>query len=253
MKFFFQYRIDRNNLAINFLLVKFNKLRFLLLIMLSAIIAPVINAQVVKQPVSDLSTTIKKYNYTYKISESQEKVIRYIIVKASTGDIKSTFDACDVCYAYNKGYSQKNNQLICNNCGNKFNIDDLGTQGSGGCWPGHLIHTTDADNVIINVSDLVNGAYYFPAQTISDVYENTSNDIPNSLSIFNNNNDLIIKLQNTGQRNFRIFSLNGFIHKSVSNSEKELSLNISDLSSGIYILSVEESGKKTSKFFNICK
>jgi len=209
--------------------------------------------QTIEQPISDISTTIKKYTYTYLMSSTEKKDIRYIIVKASNGDIKTSFDACDVCYKDNKGYSQKNNQIICNKCGNTFNIDTIGIKVTGSCFPGYLPHTLGTDSVIFKVSDITSGAYLFPAQPISDVYENTNNDNTSKLVLFNTNNDLNIKMPSLAQRIFLIISLNGQICKVVSSANNELSIDICDLSSGIYILSVEESGKIMNKTFCISK
>ena len=211
-----------------------------------------VQAQVVMQPLSEVTTTIKHYNYDDMISSTQKKVIEYIIIKSSTGEVKTTFNACDVCYAQHKGYSQNGIDLRCNNCGNRFAIDALGSQGKGGCNPGYLPHTIEGENVVFQVSDLKAGEYYFLAQTISGVSDDTKD--ANLFPIITlENSKLNIKMQNVNQKNYKIVDLNGKLYKTMTNVSNEFNIDISDLSSGVYILSTDEDGKITSKVFNISK
>jgi len=89
--------------------------------------------------------------------------IKYFAVKAQDGRIKTAFDACEVCYSSNKGYSQDGNVMVCNNCGNKYPIAGLGTENlmGGGCWPGYLPSKIKGEYLIIKESDLEKGAYRF--------------------------------------------------------------------------------------------
>jgi uncharacterized membrane protein len=105
-------------------------------------------------PLSDISEKAKFYEY---------EGIRYFVIKASDGSIKTAFDACDVCYSSRKGYRQEGNYMICNNCGNKYPIDGLGTENKrgGGCWPGYLPSSIEGDNLLIKASDIEKGEYRF--------------------------------------------------------------------------------------------
>jgi len=210
--------------------------------------------QVVRNPISEVSETAKHYSYTYMLSQTQKKEIEYIIVKASNGDIKTVFNACDVCYNAHKGYSQSGTQLRCNNCGNRFNIDQLGGQGTGGtCNPGYLPHSIDGSDIVINVPDLVKGEYFFLIQTVSDVEyiaKGENSAYPKTLI---KNGELNIKMPLDSHRNFRILSLNGQICRAFDNTSKDLSVDITDLSSGVYLLSVEESGNMYTKVFCVYK
>ncbi len=109
-------------------------------------------------PVSDISTNAKWFEY-----ESDGAVIRFFAVKAGDGSIKTAFDACDVCFSSKKGYSQDGSVMVCNNCGNKYPIDGLGTENKqgGGCWPGYLPNTIVGDKLEIKKSDLDKGRYRF--------------------------------------------------------------------------------------------
>lgn len=89
--------------------------------------------------------------------------VRYFMVSDGQAGVRTAFDACDVCYAADKGYSQSGTNAKCNNCGNKFTISQLGSenQRGGGCWPGYLPHEIEAGQVLVKLSDLREGRYYF--------------------------------------------------------------------------------------------
>jgi len=114
----------------------------------------IIEAEVVKIPLSQVSETAEWYDY---------ENVRYFVVKGKDGSIKSAFDACDVCYKSRKGYRQKGDDMICNNCGNYYPISGLGTKNlGGGCWPGYLENSIEGDYIVIKKSDLdTGGKRYF--------------------------------------------------------------------------------------------
>ena len=102
-------------------------------------------------PLSDITDNARWYEYDFGSSN-----IKFFAVKASDGTIKTGFDACDVCYTEKKGYRQEGAFMVCNNCGNRYPIDGLGTENKtpGGCWPGYLPNTIEGDNILIKKSDL---------------------------------------------------------------------------------------------------
>jgi uncharacterized membrane protein len=56
-------------------------------------------------------------------------------VKASDGSIKTAFNTCVSCYALGNGYyRQDGTDLICQQCGTVFAIDNVGSV-SGECYP----------------------------------------------------------------------------------------------------------------------
>lgn len=222
---------------------------FISILMLSSIAV----SQTVKIPVSEITTNIKHYTYSHILSQTQKKDIEYIVIKASNGDIKSCFNACDVCYPQHKGYSQSNTDLRCNNCGNRFAIDGLGSQGSGGCWPGHLPHTLEGDNVVINVSDLIKGDYFFLTTAISGINDETNNNFAMTVNLNLQPDKLTVKFSKELERFIRIVSLTGRIYSSGFYNSAEANFNVSDLSSGLYFLAVEENGIIYSKTFCISK
>ncbi len=58
-----------------------------------------------------------------------------LAVKASDGTIRTAFNTCQVCYNSGKGYyEQEGDVLVCQNCGNRFSMDQVSVE-KGGCNP----------------------------------------------------------------------------------------------------------------------
>lgn len=105
------------------------------------------------------SVTEKAGYYEY---DSDGVKVKYIAVKGSDGEVRTAFDACEVCYGAKKGYSQEGSDLVCNNCGLRFKIDGIGTKNQGrGCWPAYLPHEVKDGKVFIKKADLDAGRYMF--------------------------------------------------------------------------------------------
>jgi uncharacterized membrane protein len=115
----------------------------------SVIAEPIDSGDSIKIPLSNIGRQAQWFDYNNA---------RYFVVKAKDGTIKSAFDACDVCYKSRKGYSQKGDDMVCNNCGNYYPISGLGTANlGGGCWPGYLKNSIQGDYLVINKADLDEG------------------------------------------------------------------------------------------------
>ena len=83
-----------------------------------------------KIPVSDISSTVSFY--PIKVDGVEMEIIA---VKDSDGEIRTAFNTCQVCYSSGRGYyEQDGDALVCQNCGNRFTIDDIGVE-AGGCNP----------------------------------------------------------------------------------------------------------------------
>ena len=93
--------------------------------------------------------------------EDGGKEITFFAAKAADGSIKTAFDACDSCYKSKKGYEQQGDQMNCKNCNQKFAINRLGPNATGGCNPGYLPHQMNGSSISIKVDDLKSGARYF--------------------------------------------------------------------------------------------
>ncbi|MFA6233891.1 MAG: DUF2318 domain-containing protein [Bacteroidota bacterium] len=206
------------------------------------------HAQTVSHPVSEMTSAARHYSYTYMLSATEKKELEYIIVKASNGDIKTVFNACDVCYSAHKGYSQSGTELRCNNCGNRFAIDALGGTSTGGtCNPGYLPHTIQGDNVVINVADLVVGEYFFLTQTVTGIEADVT--VPGITLATQGRQMLTVTLPGEGHRTFHIFTLNGQLRRSFTNSSRIVQISIAEFTPGAYVLVTEEARKLTNNVF----
>lgn len=75
--------------------------------------------------------TIKKSEVTKKAKFYPIKVgktsMEAFAVKASDGTIRVALNTCQVCFDSGRGfYTQVGEELICNNCGNRFHVDAIG-------------------------------------------------------------------------------------------------------------------------------
>lgn len=81
-----------------------------------------------------------------------------IAVKDSEGNIRTAFNTCQICYDSGRGYYvQSGNYLVCQNCGNRFSMDQVEIE-SGGCNPWPIFaenKTVTADEISISYDFLV--------------------------------------------------------------------------------------------------
>lgn len=81
-------------------------------------------------PISDITKTAKFY--PVKIGDIE---LEALAVKAPDGSIRTAFNTCQVCYSSGRGYYvQEGDVLVCQNCGNRFAMDDVEVT-RGGCNP----------------------------------------------------------------------------------------------------------------------
>ena len=82
------------------------------------------------------------------------------MVKSSDGIIRAAFDACDVCFASKKGYSQDGDFMVCNNCGRRFHSSRINVV-KGGCNPAPLSREVAGEHLVITVADVIPGSRFF--------------------------------------------------------------------------------------------
>jgi hypothetical protein len=99
----------------------------------------------------------KAHHYTYMHEGSS---IEFFVLKSKDGTVRAAFNACDVCYAAKKGYTQDGDYMICNNCGRRFPADQINVL-QGGCNPSPLDRTVEGDTLIIEEKDIKAGMGYF--------------------------------------------------------------------------------------------
>jgi hypothetical protein len=78
------------------------------------------------------SVTSRAKFYPYTVDGVKMEVVA---VKAGDGTIRTAFNTCQVCYDSGRGYYvQEGNELVCQNCGNRFQIDKV-EKIKNGCNP----------------------------------------------------------------------------------------------------------------------
>jgi len=114
------------------------------------------SGELIEISADSITTTMQKFNY-----DANGVGVTYFAVRGGDGEIRTAFDACDVCGGA-KGYKQQGTDIACINCGKVFKIDGLGTQNKGyGCWPSYLSHKVENGKVLIKTSELKAGASRF--------------------------------------------------------------------------------------------
>ena len=105
--------------------------------------------------ISELSATPKFYT-----AEANGTQMEIVAVIASDGTVRTAFNTCQVCYSSGRGYYEaEGDELVCQNCGNRFTGDAVGLQ-SGGCNPVPITEEqrTEKDGVITIPSSLLSEA-----------------------------------------------------------------------------------------------
>lgn len=96
-------------------------------------------------PISSISSTASFY--TVEVDGTQMEVLA---VADSEGGIRTAFNTCQICYSSGRGYYvQDGDALVCQNCGNRFTVEQVEIQ-SGGCnpWPIFPENKTVTDDTI---------------------------------------------------------------------------------------------------------
>jgi len=80
--------------------------------------------------VADVTETANFYAY-----DKLDTYMEVLAVKASDGTVRTAFNTCQVCYSSGRGYYiQEGDVLVCQNCGNRFKMDEVEVA-RGGCNP----------------------------------------------------------------------------------------------------------------------
>ncbi len=86
--------------------------------------------------------------------------VEVVAVKLADGSIRTAFNACQVCYDSGRGYfKQEGNELVCQNCGNRYTMDQVGLN-AGGCNPapiGESDRSSDGTTLTISQDVLKTG------------------------------------------------------------------------------------------------
>ena len=139
-----------------------NKIKILIAAILFVFTSPVFAKtearNYITPPVKDGKITISKNKLSnhplYINYDSNGTLIQLIAVKASDGSARISMNTCQSCspspYAY---YLEENGRLVCQNCGNVFKMDNVGTP-SFGCNPMNIPYETSKNSLSVKTSDL---------------------------------------------------------------------------------------------------
>ena len=91
----------------------------------------------------------------YNIKMPLGKTIYFFVVKDKNGIYRAAANACAVCFKTYKGFRQEENEIVCNNCGNRYPIEKIATE-KGGCNPGPINPNLEVrgGKIIIEQSDI---------------------------------------------------------------------------------------------------
>ena len=108
-------------------------------------------------PVSQVSDG----NVHFFSTDVSGKTVKYFVVKAPDGTLRTAFDACDVCFPFKKGYRQQSVGVVqCNNCGRVFDAASIDVQ-RGGCNPGPIAAKVVGANLVIPAAQIQAGVRFF--------------------------------------------------------------------------------------------
>ncbi|MDI6820993.1 MAG: DUF2318 domain-containing protein [Patescibacteria group bacterium] len=91
----------------------------------------------------------------YNIEMPGGKIIYFFVIKDRNGIYRAAANACAVCFKTYKGFRQEGDEIVCNNCGNRYPIEKIATE-KGGCNPGPINPNLEIRDgqIIINQTDL---------------------------------------------------------------------------------------------------
>lgn len=119
-----------------------------------------------KIPKSEITETAKFYPYNAKGTK-----LEILAVKADDGSIRTAFNTCQVCNGSPRAYyKQEGDVLVCQNCGNRFEMDMVEQQ-RGGCNPIPIMQDEkkdDGTSIVIPEELIVNNKDLFTSNWKSE-------------------------------------------------------------------------------------
>jgi uncharacterized membrane protein len=111
--------------------------------------------------ISKKDITAKAKFYAYAVDGRNMEIFA---VRASDGTIRTALNTCQICYGSGRGYyRQEGAYFVCQNCGNRFSLDQI-EKIKGGCNPIPILGKDKADlgdSIVISRQYLAKVAPYF--------------------------------------------------------------------------------------------
>lgn len=95
----------------------------------------------------------------FKVQATDGVMVTFFVLKSSDGVIRTAIDACDVCYRAGRGYEQSGDDMVCQNCGQRFPSAKI-NEVKGGCNPAPLARTIEGDKLVIAMADIDQNSWY---------------------------------------------------------------------------------------------
>lgn len=105
--------------------------------------------------VAEISTTVfesQKARF-YNAVLASGKTVYFFIVKDKNGKYRAAANACQACFQQKKGFYQEGNEMVCNNCGNRYPLEKISLE-KGGCNPAPITPDLEVKNGKIIVKQL---------------------------------------------------------------------------------------------------
>lgn len=106
-------------------------------------------------PISEITAAASFYPVSVNGTEME-----ILAVLDSQGNIRTAFNTCQVCYSSGRGYYvQDGDVLVCQNCGNRFTVDQVEIE-TGGCnpWPIFETDKTVTDEAVLISYDFLDAS-----------------------------------------------------------------------------------------------
>jgi len=96
--------------------------------------------------------------------KAENQPVSFFLLKSGDGVVRAALDACDVCYRSLKGYRQEGDEMVCNNCNQRFQSNLINVV-KGGCNPAPLTRSIVDGQVVLHERELLDGRRYFPTSS----------------------------------------------------------------------------------------
>ncbi len=78
------------------------------------------------------------------------KKVYFFIARDGEGVYRAAANECQVCFSAKTGFRQEGDEIVCNNCGNRYPLNRIATE-KGGCNPAPIDPDIKAENGIIRI------------------------------------------------------------------------------------------------------
>jgi uncharacterized membrane protein len=107
-------------------------------------------------PITDINNG-EAHHFIVKADDGT--MVTFFTLKSRDGIIRAAIDSCDVCFKSGKGYFQRGDFMVCENCGQQFASHQINVI-KGGCNPAPLRRQVVGDKLLISMSDINANVWY---------------------------------------------------------------------------------------------